>query len=106
MSIISSLGKSHISEDDCKDICNDLNKCLDTISNMTDILNRSTNQDDYIKLETYKKVEDGILDSIHNANNLQRNFLLKGGFKFRYYLELNDTKVLQREINLRMLLNE
>lgn len=48
----------------------------------------------------HKAMEDGILDNIHNATNVQINKLKT--YKFKYYSELNDDDVLLAEIRKRL----
>jgi hypothetical protein len=49
-----------------------------------------------------KSLADGILDSIQNANTHQLNVILNGGYKFRYYTELNNKETLRLEIQRRI----
>lgn len=107
MSLVYNLGKSSISESGVKDVIEDLKSCIKTLENMTDILNKSNgnhsvSKGDYLKAEINKKIEDGILDSIHNANNYQLNVLLNNGYRFSYYTELNDMSKLKNEIQSRI----
>lgn len=70
---------------------------------MTDILNRrGKSGGSFVEMEVFKKVEDGILDSIHKASNHQLNVLLNGGYKFKYYHELNDKEALKSEVQRRI----
>ena len=82
MSLIYNLGKSEISEEGAKDLLKDLETCIQTLDNMNVILKSSqSNGGSYLETELYKKIEDGILDSIHNANKHQLNVILNGGYK-------------------------
>jgi len=112
MSLIYNLGKSSISESGVKDHTTTVNKTLiniiiEDLENMTDILNKSNgnhsvSKGDYLKAEINKKIEDGILDSIHKANTHQLNVLLNYGYRFKYYTELNDMTKLRNEIQSRI----
>ena len=86
MSLIYHLGKAETSEEGVKDLIKDLETCIETIENMTDILNRrGASGRSFSEMEVYKKVEDGILDSIHKTNSHQLSVILNGGYKFKYY---------------------
>ena len=99
MSLIYHLGKAESSEEGVKDLVKDLETCIESMENMTDILNRRGKSGrSFIEMEIFKKVEDGILDSIHKASINQLNVILNGGYKFRYYHELNDKEVLKSEV--------
>jgi len=78
-----------------------LESCVKSLVNMIEITKRKGSRS-YSESETFKKIEDGILDSIHNANTHQLNVLLKGGYKFIYYTELNNKETLRLEIQRRM----
>lgn len=56
----------------------------------------------YLDILLDKRIEDGILDSIHKANHHQLGVLLNGGYKFRYYNELNNQETLKSEIQIRI----
>lgn len=101
MSLIQNLGRAEIDEYGVKDLVDDLNKCIDTLEGLNKILEKTQNGK-FPEAETHKRIEDGILDSIHNANNHQLNFMLKGGYKFRFYTELNDQETLKNEIQKRL----
>jgi hypothetical protein len=101
MSLIYHLGKAEISEYGVKDLVNDLNKCIDTLEGLNKILEKTQNGK-FPEAETHKRIEDGILDSIHRANNHQLNVMLKGGYKFRFYTELNNQEALRSEIQKRL----
>lgn len=103
MSLIYHLGKAETSEEGVKDLVKDLESCVETLENMTEILNRRSKSDrSFVEMEVFKKVEDAILDSIHKANNHQLNVLLNGGYKFKYYTELNDKEALKSEVQKRI----
>ena len=103
MSLINHLGKSEFSEEGVKDLVKDLESCIETIKNIMDITSRrEKNGRSFAEVELFKKIEDGILDSIHKANNHQLSVLLNGGYKFKYYTELNDPKNRKNEIQNRL----
>ncbi len=88
MSLIYNLGRSEISEEGAQALLKDLESCIKTFENMNDILKASqSNGISYLETELYKKIEDGILDSIHNASKHQLNIILNGGYKFKFYTE-------------------
>jgi 3-dehydroquinate dehydratase len=72
-----------------------------TLENIMEITKRKGSRS-YSECETFKKIEDGILDSIHNANTHQLNVILNGGYKFRYYTELNKKETIQSEVQRRI----
>jgi len=103
MSLINHLGKSEFSEEGVKDLVKDLESCIETIKNIMDITSRREKIGrSFAEVELFKKIEDAILDSIHKANNHQLNVLLNGGYKFKYYNELNDKEILKSEIQKRI----
>jgi len=103
MSLIYTLGKAEISEEGVKDLVKDLENCIHTLENMNSILKGSKSSGrSYLETEVYKKIEDNILDSIHNANKHQLNVILNGGYKFRFYTELNNNETLKNEIQKRL----
>lgn len=103
MSLIYHLGKAQVDQEGVKDLVKDLELCVQTVENMNTILAKSKNfGGKFSEAEVYKKIEDGILDSIHNANNHQLGFLLGGSFKFRFYTELNNQETLRNEIQKRL----
>lgn len=101
MSLIYNLGRAEIDEYGVKDLVNDLNRCINTLEGLNKILEKTQNGK-FPEAETYKRIEDGILDSIHKANHHQLNVLLNGGYKFRYYNELNNQETLKSEIQIRI----
>jgi hypothetical protein len=82
-------------------LINNLESCVKSLENIIEITKRKGSRS-YSECETFKKIEDGILDSIHNANDHQLNVLLKGGYKFRYYTELNNKETIRLEIQRRI----
>lgn len=78
-----------------------LETCVKTLENIMEITKRKGSRS-YSECETFKKIEDGILDSIHNANTHQLNVILNGGYKFRYYTELNKKETIQSEVQRRI----
>ncbi len=49
-----------------------------------------------------KKIEDGLLDNIHNANESQLNHMISN-YRFRYYTDYNiDKDLLKSEITKRL----
>jgi hypothetical protein len=101
MSLIYHLGKSETSEEGVKDLVKDLESCVQALENINSILKKSSGRS-YAETEVNKKIEDGILDSIHNANNHQLSVILNGGYKFRFYTELNNKETLRSEIQKRL----
>lgn len=80
-----------------------LENCVKSLEDMTEILDRKNKIGrSYLETETFKKIEDGILDSIHNANNHQLDVILNGGYKFKYYYELNNKELLKSEVQRRI----
>ena len=103
MSLIYHLGKAETSEEGVKDLVKDLESCVETLEKMSEILILSSKSGrSFVEMEVFKKVEDGILDSIHKANNHQLNVLLNGGYKFKYYYELNDVEKRKNEVQRRI----
>jgi len=103
MSLIYNLGKSEINQEGVKDLLKHLETCIETLKNITEITNKTKSTGrSFFETETFKKVEDGILDSIHRANNHQLSVLLNGGYKFKYYIELNDPENRKSEIQKRL----
>ena len=78
-----------------------LESCVKSLESMIEITKRKGSRS-YSECETFKKIEDGILDSIHNANTHQLNVILNGGYKFRYYTELNNKETLRSEAQRRI----
>jgi 3-dehydroquinate dehydratase len=81
----------------------DLENCVQTLENLNTILKGSKSSGrSYVETEVNKKIEDGILDSIHNANSHQLSVILNGGYRFRFYTELNDKEKLRSEVQKRL----
>jgi hypothetical protein len=55
---------------------------------------------DYFQAELRKKIEDGILDNIHNATSDQLSIVRN--YRFMYYYEYNDDDVFLSEIKRRL----
>jgi 3-dehydroquinate dehydratase len=103
MSLIYHLGKSETSDGGVKDLVKDLETCIETLKNITEITNKTKSTGrSFSEAELFKKIEDGILDSIHKANEHQLNVLLNGGYRFKYYIELNDAEKCKIEIQKRL----
>lgn len=84
-----------------KELISLLEKVSDDISDITDITKRSKEIGVTTDVAfTFKSIEDGILNNIHNATNEQINKLKT--YKFKYYHELNDNDVLLSEIRKRL----
>jgi hypothetical protein len=83
-----------------KDLIKDLEKVCSKIEEMKEIAQKSYNGD-YFRAEVDKKIEDGILNSIHTANQHQLNFMISS-YKFRFYTELNNKDLLKAEITKRI----
>lgn len=73
------------------------------LENMTSFQKRVNSQfrGDNLMATYQMKVEDGILDNIHNANNHQLNTIMNG-YKWKYYVEYNDTDLLANEVRRRI----
>ena len=80
-----------------------LSSMIETLDEMTNILNRSQqSKEDVSMTMLYKNIEDGIFDSIHNANQGQLNYMMNS-YRFRFYTEFNsDKEMLKREITRRL----
>jgi len=103
MSLIHHLGKAETSQEGVNDLVKDLETCVQTLENINSILKGSKSSGrSYVETEVNKKIEDGILDSIHNANNHQLSVILNGGYRFRFYTELNNKETLRNEIQKRL----
>ena len=83
-------------------LVNDLESSIKTIEHIM-LINKRRNGRSFLEAETFKKVEDGILDNIHKANAHQLEVLLSGrGYKFQFYHELNNKELLKAEITNRL----
>lgn len=80
-----------------------LKSMIKSLEEMTDILNKSVDTNEHVsRVNLSKRIEDGILDNIHNADNHQLNHILNS-YQFRYYTDFNKNKeLLKREINKRL----
>lgn len=85
-----------------------LNKLNATVSQMEEDLEilRRGGVDNYTTKKVFKKVEDGMLDRIHTANEQQMRVLMSGGYKFQYYGEFNNRETLRKEIKRRLRLKQ
>ena len=83
------------------DLFEGLENLADKLEEMKEIIKKS-HKGDYLRVDLDKKIEDGILDKIHNANKHQLNIILNGGYKFRFYTELNDKQNLRNEVQKRL----
>jgi hypothetical protein len=83
------------------DLFEGLENLADKLEEMKEIIKKS-HKGDYLSADLDKKIEDGILDKIHNANKHQLNIILNGGYKFRFYTELNDKENLRNEVQKRL----
>lgn len=101
MSLIYNLGRAEIDQYGVSELVKDLERCVDTLEGLNKILDKKE-KGKFPEAETHKRIEDGILDSIHKANNHQLNVMLKGGYKFRFYTELNNQEALRSEIQKRL----
>lgn len=102
MSLIYNLGRAEIDQYGVSELVKDLERCVDTLEGLNKILEKKE-KGKFPEAETYKRIEDGILDSIHKANNNQLTYMLNGGYKFRFYTEFNDNnELLRAEIQKRL----
>jgi hypothetical protein len=81
------------------ELIKDLESCVDKINNLSEITSKSKNFI-YGFLEVYKKMEDGLLDNIHKADDKQLNYMLN--HRFKYYIQFNDGEILAKEITKRL----
>jgi 3-dehydroquinate dehydratase len=80
-----------------------LSSMIESLDELTKVLNKSkSNKEDVSMTVLYKKIEDGILDKIHNANQHQLNMMMNS-YRFKYYTEFNtDKELLRNEIQKRL----
>lgn len=80
-----------------------LKSMIKSLEEMTDILNKSVDTNEHVsRVNLSKRIEDGILDNIHNADNHQLNHILNS-YQFRYYTDFNKNKeLLKSEITKRL----
>jgi hypothetical protein len=72
------------------EINNKLESMVKTLEEMTEVLDKSVSSREHVSgLMLSKKIEDGILDNIHNANESQLNHMIFN-FRFRYYTYYTD----------------
>ncbi len=71
------------------DIIKELNKLIDSMTDLTEvqIKTRSKGLNDIREALLLKKIEDGILNKLHTANELQLKMMKS--YNFRYYTEFN-----------------
>lgn len=74
-----------------------LENLIGKVNDLKDFHIRSKNFSSKVEAEVWKNVEKGILDNLHKANDHQRNVIFNS-YKFRYYSELNDRKILLKEV--------
>lgn len=75
-----------------------LKDMLDTVVGLQEVLVKSKEIHEDVHITTfYKKMEDGILDKIADANDYQKRVILES-FKFRYYTEFNKDKDLLKRV--------
>lgn len=83
------------------ELIKDLESCVDKINNLSEITSKSKNFIyGFLEAEVYKKMEDGLLDNIHKANDKQLNYMLN--HRFKYYIQFNDGEILAKEITKRL----
>jgi 3-dehydroquinate dehydratase len=82
---------------------NKLESVIKTLEEMTEVLNKSVSSKEHVSsVMLSKKIEDGLLDNIHNANESQLNNIISN-YRFRYYTEYNtDKDLLKSEITKRL----
>lgn len=80
-----------------------LSSMIESLDELTKVLNKSkSNKEDVSMTVLYKKIEDGILDKIHDANQHQLNMMMNS-YRFKYYTEFNtDKELLRNEIQKRL----
>lgn len=74
-----------------------LENLIEKVNDLKDFHIRSKNFSTTVEAEAWKNIEKGILENLHKANDYQRNIIFNS-YKFRYYNELNDHKVLLKEV--------
>ena len=80
-----------------------LTSMIESLDELTKVLNKSkSNKEDISMTMLYKKIEDGIFDIIHNANQYQLNMIMNS-YRFKFYTEFNtDKELLRSEIQKRL----
>lgn len=83
-----------------KEIEDRLRSIVSSLDDLNDILVKSkSNNDNISDTMLFKNIEDGILNSIDNANNKQLNYIMDG-YRFKFYTEYNkDKELLRSRIN-------
>lgn len=78
-----------------------------TLDEMLLVLSKSNCNNDGLAINMlYKKIEDGILDNIHNSNQHQLNAIMNA-YNFRFYTDFNkDRELLRNEITKRLRANK
>jgi hypothetical protein len=82
---------------------NKLESMIKTLEEMTEVLDKSVSSKEHVtSIMLSKKIEDGLLDNIHNANESQLNHMIFN-YRFRYYTDYNtDKDLLKSEITKRL----
>jgi len=82
---------------------NKLESMIKTLEEMTEVLDKSVSSKEHVSsIMLSKKIEDGLLDNIHNANESQLNHMISN-YRFRYYTDYNtDKDLLKSEIVKRL----
>ena len=79
-----------------------LRMAADRMSELLDLVKRVKHTGhDVLFMETHKRIEDGILDSIHTASEEQIGLLVRYR-KWVYYYEYEDSSLLENEIKARL----
>lgn len=80
-----------------------LESMIDSLQEMQDVLSKSQSNRESVDMTIlYKNIEDGILDTMQNANKKQLNHIIND-YRFRYYTEFNtDKDLLRSEITKRI----
>lgn len=79
-----------------------LSSMINSLNELTEVLNKSKSKQDISMSFFYKNIEDGILDNIHDANQYQLNHMMNS-YIFRFYTEFNtDKELLRNEIQRRL----
>jgi hypothetical protein len=86
-----------------KDVIESLSNLSKQLEETIEIKKRSNRSfgGDYFQAELRKKIEDGILNNIHNATSDQLT-RLERDYRFMYYYEYNDSDVFLSEIKRRL----
>lgn len=84
-----------------KELEESLKRISDQVAELTEIAKRTEKSGrSFAYMESFKRVEDGILDAIHTATEGQIESLIKYR-QFVYYDEYNDEETLMNEIKTR-----